>query len=316
MAAEIFDTNDESIARAVKNLGCGALVGMPTETVYGLAADATNEKAVAEIFAAKNRPEFNPLIVHVSGADMAKKYVIWNDRAEKLAAKFWPGPLTMVLPRCADSAVSFLATAGLDSIAIRSPKHPVARKIIMALDRGIAAPSANRSGRISPTTAQHVKEELGDAISCIIDGGPCSVGIESTVLSLLGDKPALLRAGSVTKEEIEAALGETIEQGGDEKILSPGQMLSHYAPGIPIRLNAMNPKNDEAYIAFGNKIPFGAKKTMNLSNRGDLKEAAANLFATMRALDSKEFSGIAVMPIPEKDIGVAINDRLRRAAHG
>jgi L-threonylcarbamoyladenylate synthase len=315
MPAEIFEPNDQSIRNAAEILARGGILGMPTETVYGLAADATNEKAIAEIYAVKNRPEFNPLIVHVLDTEMAKNYVVWNAYAEKLASAFWPGPLTLVLPRTVGSPVSLLATAGLDSIAVRSPSHSVARDILAALGKGIAAPSANRSGRISPTTAAHVVEELGDAIYCVIDGGACAVGIESTVISLLGNSPVLLRSGSITPEDLEAVLQEKIQVSADEKILSPGQMLSHYSPSIAVRLNVKDPKPDEALIAFGNKIPFGAKKTLNLSNRGDLKEAAANLFATMRALDSPEFSGIAVMPIPDSGIGIAINDRLKRAAY-
>ncbi len=288
----------------------------PTETVYGLGADATNDKAVAEIFAVKGRPEFNPLIVHVSGMEMAKRLVEWNDAAEKLAKALWPGPLTLVLKRSADSSVSLLASAGESTLGVRMPAHDAAQALLVAADIPVAAPSANKSGRVSPTTAQHAAEELGDVVSLILDSGACDVGIESSVLDLTGDAPVLLRPGSITLQQVEKVLGQKVlthqEQQGALK--SPGLLASHYAPALPVRLNVTVPLADEALLAFGSNVPLGAKVTFSLSLSGDLKEAAAHLFAALRAHDKPEYSGIAIMPIPEEGIGIAINDRLRRAA--
>ena len=307
-----------SIAQAARLIREGELVAFPTETVYGLGADATNERAVAAIFEAKGRPRFNPLISHVLGPEEAKRLVQWNETADKLAAQFWPGPLTLVLPRAKDSPVALLATAGLDTVAVRAPAHPLAQALIRAVGRPLAAPSANRSGAVSPTRAEHVAESLGDKVKMILDGGPCAVGLESTVLDLTTAPPTLLRPGGVTREAIEAVIGPIVMSDaiptGDAARKSPGQLESHYAPARPMRLGAREVGADEGLLAFGPVVPMGARLTFNLSPRGDLAEAAANLFAMLRALDRPDVGRIAVMPIPETGLGLAINDRLRRAA--
>lgn len=314
----VAEPTAQSIAEAARLLRDGKLVAFPTETVYGLGGDATNERAVAAIFEAKGRPQFNPLISHVLGAEEAKHFVRWNDTADRLAARFWPGPLTLVLPRREGSPISLLATAGLDTVAIRAPSHPIAQALIRAAGRPIAAPSANRSGAISPTRAEHVAESLGDRVPLILDGGPCLVGVESTVLDLTGPVPTLLRPGGATREAIEAAIGAVAASdalpAGSSAHKSPGQLESHYAPARPVRLNAIGVGADEGLLAFGANVPPGAMLTCNLSPSGDLGEAAANLFAMMRALDRPGIGRIAVMPIPETGLGLAINDRLRRAA--
>ena len=307
----------EAAARLIRE---GELVAFPTETVYGLGGDATNERAVAKIFEAKGRPQFNPLISHVLDAAEARRLVRWNQLADKLVESFWPGPLTLVLPRAKDSPVSLLATAGLDSVAVRSPAHFMARDLIRAAGRPIAAPSANPSGAISPTRAEHVAEALGDRVKMILDGGPCTVGLESTVLDLSTSRPVLLRPGGATREAIEAVIGpvalsEAVPTG-DAARKSPGQLESHYAPARPVRLAAKAAAPDEALLAFGANPPAGARQTLNLSPTGDLTEAAANLFAHLRALDRPENRRIAVMAVPDKGLGLAINDRLRRAAAG
>jgi L-threonylcarbamoyladenylate synthase len=307
-----------SIARAAMLLREGGLVAFPTETVYGLGGDATNERAVAAIFEAKGRPQFNPLISHVLGADDAKRFVAWNDTADKLAARLWPGPLTFVLPRAQGSPIALLATAGLDTVAIRAPSHPVAQALIRATGRPIAGPSANRSGAVSPTRPEHVAESLGSKVDLILDGGPCLVGVESTVLDLSGNRATLLRPGGATREAIEAVIGPIAVShalpSGDAPRSSPGQLASHYAPDRPVRLGATSVSADEGLLAFGPAPLPGAMLTYNLSPTGDLAEAAANLFAQMRALDRPGIGRIAVMPIPETGLGLAINDRLRRAA--
>jgi len=316
----IVEPDTQSIAEAAQLLRDGQLVAFPTETVYGLGGDATNERAVAAIFEAKGRPEFNPLISHVLDAAAAQKFVRWNETADRLAARFWPGPLTLVLPRGPGSPISLLATAGLDTVAIRAPSHPVAQALIRAADRPIAAPSANRSGAISPTRAEHVVESLGDRVPLILDGGPCLVGVESTVLDLSTATPTLLRPGGATREAIEAVIGPIAVShalpSGDSAHKSPGQLESHYAPARPVRLGATSIGADEGLLAFGSTVPPGAMLTYNLSPSGDLAEAAANLFAQMRLLDRPGIGRIAVMPIPETGLGLAINDRLRRAAAG
>lgn len=305
----------EAAARLIRD---GELVALPTETVYGLGADATNERAVAKIFEAKSRPKFNPLISHVTGADEARRYVQWNDTAEKLAEKFWPGPLTLVLPRAKDSTIALLTTAGLDTVAIRAPDHPLAQALIRTAGRPIAAPSANRSGSVSPTRAEHVRESLGDRVKMVLDGGPCTIGVESTVLDLTTGRPTLLRPGGATREAIEAVIGPIAVSdalpSGDTPLKSPGQLASHYAPSVPVRLGATTVAADEGLLAFGPAPLAGARTSLNLSPGGDLGEAAANLFAHLRALDAQKPSRIAVMPIPETGLGLAINDRLRRAA--
>ncbi len=311
MSSRIVPTTPENIAEAGRLLAAGALVAFPTETVYGLGGDATSDRAVAAIFAAKGRPRFNPLIVHVAEAAEVETLVVADARARRLMARFWPGPLTLVLPRAPRSPASLLASAGLDTLAVRQPDHPVARALLAAAGRPLAAPSANRSGAVSPTTAAHAAE-LGAAVSLVLDGGPCRVGLESTVVDLSGARPALLRPGGVTPEALEAALGEPLVHAAADPTAprAPGQLESHYAPGLPVRLNAAAAHPGEALLGFGGTP--GA--TLDLSASGDPVEAAANLFAMLRALDLPEFTGIAVAPIPERGLGLAINDRLRRAA--
>ncbi len=316
----VVEPTAATIAEAARLLQSGGLVAFPTETVYGLGGDATNERAVAAIFAAKGRPQFNPLISHVLDAREAQTYVRWNATAEKLAAHFWPGPLTFVLPRAPGSPIALLATAGLDTVAIRAPSHPVAQALIRAAGRPIAAPSANRSGAVSPTRAEHVVQSLGDRVPLVIDGGPCLVGLESTVLDLTVAVPTLLRPGGATREAIEAVIGPIAVSdaipSGDAARTSPGQLESHYAPSRPVRLGAISVAADEGLLAFGPNPPPGAMLSVNLSPGGDLAQAAANLFAMLRQLDRPGIGRIAVMPIPETGLGLAINDRLRRAAAG
>jgi L-threonylcarbamoyladenylate synthase len=340
MAAELVRANEDAILRAASLLRAGALVAFPTETVYGLGGDATNERAVAAIFAAKGRPRFNPLIVHVPGLAEAEKLAVFDERSRLLAFRFWPGPLTLVLPRRTSSFLSLLASAGLDTVAVRAPAHPVAQKLLRAAGRPVAAPSANRSGRISPTSAADVAAEFaaafdrphphtaeaagspfsreageGAGVAIILDGGPCSVGIESTVLDLTGPAPLLLRPGGIMRENLAEILGAVEAAPGDTGApRSPGRLPSHYAPELPVRLDATDAQPGEALLAFGPEAPAGFAEVLFLSRGGDLAEAAANLFAMLRCLDRPEFSGLAVMPIPERGLGQAINDRLRRAA--
>jgi L-threonylcarbamoyladenylate synthase len=309
--ADLAPTPD-GIARAAAILKTGGLVAFPTETVYGLGGDARSDRAVARIFDAKGRPRFNPLIVHVPDVDTARRYAIFSPTADRIAAAFWPGPLTLVLPVRPDAGLSPLVTAGLDTVAIRVPAHPVARAVLLAFDGPLAAPSANPSGRVSPTRAQHVRDGLSGRIDAIIDGGACEVGVESTILGL-GDTPTLLRPGGIPVEILESALGMALRSGGDAaKPSAPGQLASHYAPGAAVRLNVTDPAPGEIWVGFG-ACP-GARLT--LSETGDLIEAAANLFHTLR--DADALAGpegqIAFAPIPEKGLGRAINDRLRRAA--
>ena len=315
--ARILAPTVEAIAEAADALRGGALVAFPTETVYGLGADATDDLAVARIFEAKGRPRFNPLIVHVPDVAEARMHAVWNDLAESLAGHFWPGALTLVLPRAAGCRLSLLCSAGLDTVAIRCPAHPLARELLRASARPLAAPSANRSGAVSPTLASHVAQSLGEAIDIVLDGGPCRIGLESTVLDLAAGPPALLRPGGVTREAIEAVTGPLADADdghGAAARRSPGQLESHYAPARAMRLDARNVAADDALLAFGPDVPPGAKVTLNLSPAGDLAEAAANLFAMLRALDQPSVTCIAVMPIPDTGLGLAINDRLRRAA--
>ncbi len=303
------------IGEAARALRTGKLVAFPTETVYGLGGDATNDRAVAAIFAAKGRPSFNPLIVHVSNVSAATQFAELSAKALAVAKRFWPGPLTLVLPRRRDCRISLLATAGLDSVAIRVPAHPVAQTLLMMAGVPLAAPSANPSGRLSPTAADHVLGDLGDKVEFVIDDGPCSIGVESTVLSLLDDRPRILRPGAVTAEQIADVLREPIETAASaddaDAPRSPGRLLSHYAPSLPVRLNAAAAEAGEALLGFGPAVP---KDALNLSATGDLQEAAANLFAMLRQLDDPKYRAIAVMPVPETGLGLAINDRLRRAA--
>lgn len=300
----------EEVVRAAEALRAGGLVLMPTETVYGLAADAANARAVAAVYEAKGRPSFNPLIAHVAGVEAARRIARFDHRAEALAARFWPGPLTLVLPAADTQAVSELARAGLDTVAVRAPGHPLARALLQAFGGPVVAPSANRSGRPSPTTFADAIDETGPAAAAALDGGPCDIGLESTVVALL-EQPRLLRPGAVTRDQIEAVIGPLAEAEADAR-RSPGRLARHYAPDLPVRLEAAAPRADEAYLAFG-PHPSGGR-VWNLSPAGDLREAAANLFAHLRAADRSGAAAIAVAPIPREGLGEAINDRLKRAA--
>ena len=302
---------DAAVDRAAQALASGALAILPTETVYGLAADAGDPRAVAALFEAKGRPRFNPLIAHVADLAMGRRVGVFDERATALAEAFWPGPLTLVLPVADGDAVCDLARAGLDSVAIRVPGHPLARAVIAALGRPVVAPSANRSGRPSPTTFADALEETGVFALAALDGGSCTVGLESTVVALL-DEPRLLRPGAVTRAQIEAVIGPLAEAEDDAR-RSPGRMARHYAPQAPVRLDAAAPEADEAYLAFGPGAPEGPR-VFNLSPAGDLAEAAANLFSYLRAADRTAPRAIAVAPIPTEGLGEAIDDRLRRAA--
>jgi L-threonylcarbamoyladenylate synthase len=296
------------IAKAVAALKAGGLVILPTETVYGLAADAGDARAVAALYEAKGRPAFNPLIAHVADTAMARRIARFDERAEQLAAAFWPGPLTLVLPIVDEAAVCDLARAGLDTVAVRAPAHPLAHALLAAFGGPLVAPSANRSGRPSPTTFADAMEETGAAAAVALDGGPCEIGLESTVVALL-DEARLLRPGSVTRTEIEALIGPLSDAEADAR-RSPGRLARHYAPNLPLRLNVTEPRAGEVWLGFG----LDGAEPFNLSREGDLAEAAANLFAYLRAADRSSASGIAVAPIPDEGLGEAINDRLRRAA--
>lgn len=295
------------LARAADLLRAGALVAFPTETVYGLGADARQGEAVASIFAAKGRPSFNPLIVHLPDAAAAQTYGVWSDTAERLAAAFWPGPLTLVLPLRDGHGLSSLVTAGLPTVALRVPADPVAQRLLKAFGGPVAAPSANPSGRISPTTAAHVAAGLGNKIAAILDNGPCSVGLESTIVGLDGP-PRLLRAGGLPLEAIEDCLGAPLLRDTGDSITAPGQMLSHYAPQARLRLNATQATEGEVLLGFG-----AMECDLNLSASGDLLEAAARLFDCLHTLDAMA-KPIAVAPVPMTGLGLAINDRLSRAA--
>ena len=322
---QIFDMgdarrHDPGVAAAAVALARGDLVGLPTETVYGLAADARSDRAVAAIFAAKGRPRFNPLIVHLPSRAAAERLAEFPAPARKLADAFWPGPLTLVLPRRSGSGISELATAGLDTIAVRVPAHPVARAVLAAADLPVAAPSANRSGHVSPTEAGHVAADLGEAVAVILDAGPTGIGLESTVVGFEGDRAVLLRPGGLARGEIERVLGAPLASptADPARPASPGMLVKHYAPAARLRLDAAAVEPGEALIAFGPRLPAGADRAVavrNLSPSGDPTEAAANLFAALRELD-RVADVIAVMPIPDEGLGEAINDRLRRAAEG
>ncbi len=305
---------DDTI-KAASLIKQGKLVAFPTETVYGLGANAYDDKAVASIFEAKGRPQFNPLIVHTFSVAEAEKIVFFNERAYKLVRAFWPGPLTLILPR-KDKKISYLVSAGLDTLGVRMPSHPVAQAFLKSAGVPVAAPSANVSGTISPTTAKHVRNSFKNNNDIfVLEGGKSEVGLESTIIELTGDKPVLLRAGFVTPEQISAVLGEevVISDGNPDKPHSPGQLLSHYAPSLPVRINATEKKVGEAFLAFGGGY---SDADMNLSESGDLKEAAANLFAFLHLLDDKKkYDGIAIAPIKNEGIGLAINDRIRRASY-
>jgi L-threonylcarbamoyladenylate synthase len=324
LKTQILPAGAAATAAAARALADGALVAFPTETVYGLGADATNAAAIADLYQAKGRPAFNPLIAHVGDLAAARQIGRFDADALALAEAFWPGPLTLVLPKTPDCAVADLATAGLDTVAIRIPAHPVAREILRLFGRPVVAPSANLSGHVSPTTAAHVLSDLDGRIDLIVDGGAVEVGVESTIVGCF-EAPMLLRPGGLPRAEIERVLGRTLRQppedadSDNEQPLAPGMLASHYAPRTKVRLNAIRIEPGEALLAFGSHSLPGidaAAVVMNLSARGDLTEAAANLFGYLRTLDTKAVHTIAVMPIPQDGLGEAINDRLRRAAVG
>ncbi|HXL13829.1 MAG TPA: L-threonylcarbamoyladenylate synthase [Bradyrhizobium sp.] len=320
----ILPAGEAAVTAAARCLTDGGLVAFPTETVYGLGADATNADAIARLYQAKGRPSFNPLIAHVRDIEAAMRIARFDDIAIALAKAFWPGPLTLVLPKTKDCTVADLATAGLDTIAIRVPAHPLARDILRAFGGPVVAPSANLSGHVSPTIAAHVQSDLEGRIDLIVDGGAVPVGVESTIVGCF-EEPMLLRPGGVAREAIERVLGRALVQPPNDadrdtsQPLAPGMLASHYAPRTKVRLNATHVEAGEALLAFGPQRVHGmdeASAVMNLSSRGDLNEAAANLFGYLRALDAKAARTIAVMPIPHHELGEAINDRLRRAAVG
>jgi L-threonylcarbamoyladenylate synthase len=320
----VLPAGEAAVTAAARTLGEGGLVAFPTETVYGLGADATNAAAIAHLYQAKGRPAFNPLIAHVGDLGAAREIGRFDTAALQLAEAFWPGPLTLVLPKTADCAVADLATAGLDTVAIRIPAHPVARDILRAFGRPVVAPSANLSGHVSPTIAAHVLSDLEGRIDLIVDGGAVAVGVESTIVGIF-DQPMLLRPGGLPRADVERVLGQALKQPPEDaesdsaQPLAPGMLASHYAPRTKVRLNATRLEPGEALLAFGTDAVSGidaAAAVMNLSARGDLDEAAANLFGYLRALDTRAARTIAVMPIPDDGLGEAINDRLRRAAVG
>ena len=311
--AEILKA-EAALERALVLLQAGDVVAIPTETVYGLAGDATNGEAVARIFEAKGRPRFNPLIAHVADIAMAERIAVFDPLSRRLAQKFWPGPLTLVLPLKAGSGIHPLVTSGLDTIALRMPKG-FGGELIARLGQPLAAPSANSSGRVSATTAQAVADDLGERIPLIVDGGPTPVGLESTIVKVEDGVLRLLRPGGIAAGEIEAAAGVALSRGGEAGIVAPGMLASHYAPGAAVRLNATDIREGEALLAFG-RTDIGGKAVaaLNLSETGDLKEAASNLFSHLQALDRSGAETIAVVPIPHRGLGEAINDRLARAA--
>jgi L-threonylcarbamoyladenylate synthase len=321
LATRVMRADAAAAAAAARALAEGGLVAFPTETVYGLGADARDGRAVARLFAAKGRPQFNPLISHVADVVAARRLARFDPAAERLAAAFWPGPLTLVLPKMSDCPVSQLATAGLDTIAVRVPDHPVAREILAAFAGPVVAPSANRSGHVSPTNAAHVLADLRGRIDLVVDGGPTQVGIESSIVACLGDTALLLRPGGLDRDRIEAVLGfalaDSPQTDAEDAPAAPGMLGSHYAPRTPLRLDARAVEPGEALLAFGPLPASGAEHAtaaLNLSPAGDLVEAAANLFSHLRALDAAGAASIVVMPIPHEGVGEAINDRLVRAA--
>ena len=308
---ETLAPTPEGLATAARLLAAGELVAFPTETVYGLGGDARSDMAVARIFDAKGRPRFNPLIVHLPDQEAAREIAVFNDLAERVASAFWPGPLTLVLPLRPSARLSPLVTADLPSVAVRVPEHPTAQALLRHFGGSVAAPSANPSGKVSPTRAEHVMSGLGGRIAAIVDGGVCAVGVESTILGLTGD-PVLLRPGGIPAEALEACLGFPLTIAPEtEKPTAPGQLASHYAPQAAVRLNATAPEPGEFWLGFG---PDAREADLNLSPVGDLVAAAANLFHYLRQADARATTSIAVSPIPEKGLGRAINDRLRRAA--
>jgi L-threonylcarbamoyladenylate synthase len=316
---ERLTSDGAGTTRAAEILRHGGLVAFPTETVYGLGADATDAQAVAGIYAAKERPSFNPLISHLDSFEAARTQGVFDEMATRLAEAFWPGPLTLVVPVAPTCTISDLARAGLDSVGLRVPAHPLAHALLQQTGRPVAAPSANRSGRVSPTDADHVLGDLEGRIDAVLDGGSSQVGVESTIVACLGGTPRLLRPGGVPREAIEALIGMRVEAGseGGKSPLAPGMLASHYAPRARVRLNAASVGADDAVLLFGHEVPKDvdtARITLNLSKNGDLVEAAAHLFSYLRQLDASGAATIAVSPIPKTGLGEAINDRLRRAA--
>ena len=324
---KILPTTPDHIKEAAAHIKSGELVSFPTETVYGLGADATNDDAVRKIFTAKNRPDFNPLIVHVSDKNMAEDYAVLNDRARILMDCFWPGPLSIILKRKPDTALSEFVSGGLDTVALRAPDHSTAQDLIKAASKPIAAPSANRSGTLSPTSPQHVKQSLDGEVDIILAGGKCHIGLESTIVDMSSDIPRILRAGFILPSAISDILDEDVDVAidhteQDDRPLAPGQLLRHYAPQTPLRLKAIDLEKGEALLAFGPVRFMGLRDhgtippedIYNLSPDGDLTEAASNLFSLLHEIDQKGYKQIAAMDIPNKGIGVAINDRMTRAA--
>ena len=314
---QVVAASPRAIKEAARLLRQGRLVAFPTETVYGLGAVATSDAAVAAVFAAKGRPAHNPLIVHLKDRAAAHGIARLDARAEALAARFWPGPLTLVVPAPPDSPISRLATAGLDTIAVRVPAHPVAQELLARTVLPVVAPSANPSGRTSPTTAAHVAADLAGRVEFVLDGGACAVGVESTVVDLsVPDRVVVLRPGGIAREALRETIGPLAgaDPSEDDRPRSPGRLPGHYAPRLPVRLDALEVAPDEALLGFGPTVPPGARMTLNLSPTGDLAEAARNLFAMLRALDASGAVRIAVVPIPGEGLGEAIRDRLARAA--
>ncbi|MEM6810145.1 MAG: L-threonylcarbamoyladenylate synthase [Pseudomonadota bacterium] len=306
-----MNVDPAQIEGAARVLACGELVGMPTETVYGLAADAANPEAVARVFAVKGRPQFNPLISHVADLKMAMREGQFDGRALALAEAFWPGPLTLVVPVAETGQSSELARAGLSTIGLRVPRHPIAQALLREHGGPVSAPSANPSGKLSPTAADDVRAGLGDSVSVVLDGGASEAGIESTIIGVIPDEPVrLLRPGAISRDDIELLVGPLTTPRPD-KVTAPGQLTSHYAPRAVVRLNAIEARAGEVLLAFGPGAPSAAA---NLSERGDTVEAAANLYRMLRKLDTQGSDTIAVMPIPMTGLGEAINDRLNRAA--
>lgn len=304
----------QTVDDAAALLRDGQLCAFATETVYGLGADASNSNAVLAIYETKGRPRFNPLISHCADLEMAERYAVFSPLARKLATRFWPGPLTLILPHKPESGLSDLVTAGLDTVALRIPGHPAARALIAAVGRPVAAPSANPSGRLSPTTAEQVRKGFGGRVP-VLDGGPCDSGVESTILAVDGDSVTQLRAGALARDAVEAFLGQPVSLAAPNAAISaPGMLKSHYAPEAGLRLNVEEPGTDEAYLAFGAEPKSVKGLLLNLSPSGDLQEAARNLFAFLARLDASGAPRIAVAPIPHKGLGEAINDRLERAA--
>jgi L-threonylcarbamoyladenylate synthase len=309
-STQVHPADAQGIELAVSLLARGAIVAIPTETVYGLAADAEDADAVARIYAAKGRPSFNPLIIHVADRVMAERYARFDPLADRLAARFWPGPLTLVLPLAEGAPAAGLVTAGLPTIAIRVPAHPAMQGVIRGLGRGVAAPSANASGRMSPTRASHVLHSLSGRVPLVLDAGPTTAGLESSIVAIGNGEARLLRQGAIPVEAIEAALGRPLPVAADaEPVAAPGMLLSHYAPQLPIRLNAATATDQEFHIGFG---PVAGDESLSAS--GDLAEAAARLFDLLHRADASGRAGIAVAPVPAHGLGAAINDRLKRAA--